>query len=78
MNEPAATPVAVTVQLPEERVQLVPTVPKAVFDEMKFTVPVGTFVRVVVSATVAVQVEVPLGRIVAGLQETVVELLSFP
>jgi hypothetical protein len=74
---PAATPVAVTVQLSEDRVQLAPTVPIAVLDEVKLTEPDGTFDGVVVSVTVTVHVEVPPGRIVLGLQETLVDALSF-
>jgi hypothetical protein len=74
---PAATPVAVTVQLPDERVQLAPTVPTAVLDEVKLTEPEGTFDGVVVSVTVTVHVEVPPGRIVLGPQETLVDVLSF-
>jgi hypothetical protein len=44
---------------------------------VKLTIPVGVFDGVVVSATVAVQVEVPVGTIVAGLQATVVVVASF-
>jgi hypothetical protein len=56
--------------------QLAPTVPTAVFEEVKPTVPVGEFEAVVVSITVAVHVEVPVGTIVAGLHATLVEVLS--
>lgn len=66
----------VTVHVPDDRLQLAPIVPAAVLDETKLTVPVGVFVDVVVSATVTVHVEVPVGTIVAGAQDTVVEVLS--
>lgn len=75
---PAATPVAVTLQEPDISVQLAVTVPTAVLDERKLTEPVGTFVDVVISTTVAVQAVVPPGRMVDGLQATVVEVLSLP
>jgi hypothetical protein len=48
-----------------------------VLDDVKLTEPVGVLAGVVVSVTVAVQVEVPPGRIVAGLQATAVDVLSF-
>ncbi len=74
---PAFRPVKVTEQLPDTRLQLATTVPTAVSDEVKLTEPVGVFAGVVASVTVAVQVEVPPGRIVLGLQATAVEVLSF-
>jgi hypothetical protein len=59
---PAATPVKVTEQLVgltvPVRVQLAPTVPTAVLDETKVTVPVGAVGVGEVSVTVAVHVEV--------------------
>ncbi len=55
---PEATPVKVTEQLPAVNMQLAPTVPTAVFDETKLTVPDGVFAAFVVSVTVAVHVEV--------------------
>ena len=66
----------VTAQLPDVNKQLAPTVPTAVFDDVKLTVPVGVFAGVVVSVTVAVQVEVAPGTIVLGLQTTLVEVVS--
>jgi hypothetical protein len=61
-----------------DNVQLAPIVlPVAVPVMVKLTVPVGVFDGVVVSATVAVQLEVPVGTIVAGLQATDVEVASF-
>lgn len=75
---PAPTPVAVTVQLPEVRLQLLLTVPTRVLDEVKVTEPVGTLDGFVVSATVVVHVDVPPGAIVVGAHETVVEVLSLP
>jgi len=73
---PAATPVKATEHLPEDRMQLAPTVPTAVLEEVKLKVPVGVFEAVVVSVTVAVQVETPVGTIEPGLQATLVEVLS--
>jgi len=75
---PAATPVNVTVHIPEDRLQLAPTVPTAVFDDVKVTVPVGVLDGVVASLTVAVQVEVAPGRTEPGLQATLVAVLSLP
>jgi len=75
---PTATPVNATVHLPEDRVQLAPTVPTPGFDETKLTLPDGTLAGVVVSVTVAVHVEVPVGTIVLGLQAALVEVLSLP
>ncbi len=79
---PAATPVNVTEQLVTlavvDNVQLAPAVPTPAFDETKLTLPVGALAAIVVSATVAVQVEVPDGIIVLGLQATPVDVLSFP
>jgi nucleoid-associated protein YgaU len=75
---PAATPVKVTVHIPEDRVQLASTVPTAVSDDVKVTAPVGVLEAVVVSLTVAVHVEVALGRIELGLQATLVAVLSLP
>jgi hypothetical protein len=74
---PGAIPVKLTEQLPDTSVQLAPTVKTAVLDETKLTVPVGVFDGFVVSVTVAVQVDVPPMIIVAGLQATAVEVLSF-
>jgi hypothetical protein len=79
---PTATPVKVAEQLVTpavvDKVQLVSTVPTAVFEETKLTLPVGALAAVVVSATVAVQVEVPVGTIVPGVQATPVDVLSLP
>lgn len=79
---PDATPVRLTEQLVTlavvDKEQLAATVPTAVFDETKLTLPVGALAGVVVSATVAVQVEIPVGMIVLGLQATLVDVLSFP
>jgi hypothetical protein len=74
---PEATPVKVTEQLPAVNIQLAPTVPTAVFDDVKLTEPVGVFAAFVVSVTVAVQLEVPLAEIELGLQTTAVAVLSF-
>jgi hypothetical protein len=75
--EPGATPVNVTEQLPvESRVQLAPTVPTVVSDELNVTLPDGIFDMEVVSETVAVQVEVPPMLMLAGAQDTEVEVLS--
>jgi hypothetical protein len=68
--------VKATWHVPDDKVQLAPTVPTAVFDDVKVTEPVGVFDRDVVSATVAVQVEAPPGTTVAGLQATPVDVLS--
>lgn len=73
---PGATPVRVTVHVPALNVQAAPTVAAAVFDEVKVTLPPGTFEGVVVSETVTVQVEVPVGTIETGLQATLVDVLS--
>lgn len=70
------TPAKETVHLPKDKVQLAPTVPTAVLDEVKLTLPPGVFAGVVVSVTVAVQVESPAGTIVLGLHATLVEVLS--
>jgi hypothetical protein len=79
---PTATPVKLTVHLVRpaavDKVQLVPTVPTPVFDETKLTLPVGALAGTVVSATVTVQVEVPVGMIMLGLQATLVDVLSLP
>ncbi len=73
---PAATPVNVVVHLPEDKVQLTPTVPVEVFEDTKLTVPPGVFDAVVVSVTVAVQVEVAAGTMALGLQTTAVDVVS--
>jgi hypothetical protein len=70
--------VSVTEQLPEDNVQLAPTVTIPVFDDVKLTVPVGVLDGVVVSATVAMQLEVPPMLTVLGLHDTVVVVLSLP
>jgi hypothetical protein len=75
---PTATPVKATLHIPEERMQVALTVPTAVFDDEKVTVPEGVLDPVVVSRTAAVQVEVALGRIELGLQAIVVAVLSLP
>ena len=74
---PGATAVKAAPQLPDARVQLATTVPTAVFDETKFTLPVGIFAAVVVSVTVAVHVEGLPMLTLAGAQATVVDVLSF-
>jgi hypothetical protein len=74
---PGATPVKIATQLPPDKAQLAATVPTAVFEDTKFTLPVGVLAGVVVSATVAVQVEVPPMLIEARLQTTVVVVASF-
>ncbi len=56
MKEPEATPVMVTVQLPDEsNAQLASIVPIVVSDETKSTVPDGMFAEFVVSVTETVQ-----------------------
>jgi len=76
--EPEATPVNATVHEPPVNEQLATTVPTVVSDEVKLRLPPGTFEAVVVSVTVAVHVEVPVGTIVVGLQPTLVDVLSLP
>ena len=67
----------ITEQLPvESRVQLAPTVPTVVSDEVKLTLPDGIFEAVVVSVTATEQDEVPVGTMEAGVQLTLVEVLS--
>jgi hypothetical protein len=78
VKPPEATPVTVTVQLPDAKVQLAPTVPTVVSDEVKLTEPDGTFDGVVVSPTVTVHVEVPPRATMDGLHETLVEVVSLP
>jgi hypothetical protein len=73
---PGAAPVNVTVQVPETRLQLAATVPTVVSDEVKVTVPVGVFEGVVVSETVAVQVEVPPMPMLVDAQDTTVDVSS--
>ena len=73
---PADTPVKATVQVPDTpRAQLAPTVPTAVFDDVKLTVPDGVFAALVVSVTVAVQVDVP-PMLIGVAHETAVDVLS--
>ena len=64
---PAATPAKSAVQVPADNVQLVATLPTPGFDDAKLTVPVGVFEGVVVSGTVAVQVDLLPEAIVLGL-----------
>jgi hypothetical protein len=73
---PAATPVNFAVHMPDESVQLAATVPAAVFEDVKVTVPVGMLEGVVVSVTVAVHVEAPVGMIVAGVHTITVDVVS--
>jgi hypothetical protein len=61
--------------LDEFNVQLAPTVPTPVLDDVKLTVPVGTFPALVVSTTVTAQKLVVLAVKEAG-QTTLVEVLS--
>jgi hypothetical protein len=65
-----------TVHLPDDRVQLAVTVPIEVLEETKLTVPPGIFDAVVVSTTVTVQEEVPVGTMVLGLQTMAMDVLS--
>lgn len=74
--EPGETPVKDTLQLPLTRGQLAPTVPTELAEDVKVTVPVGVFAALVVSVTVAVQVEVPPMLMLAGAHETEVDVLS--
>ena len=71
-------PWKVTAQLPDTRGQLAAlrTPPVVPADNVKVTVPVGVREGVVVSETVAVQVEVAPIAILFGLQTTPVEVLS--
>ena len=73
---PAATPVRAAVHLPALKVQAAATVTTPVFEEVKLTLPPGTFEGVVVSETVTVQVEIPVGTTVTGLQAIVVDVVS--
>jgi len=73
---PGATPVKATLQLPDTKVQLAATVPTAVFDDVKLTVPVAILAAFVVSVTVAVHVDVPPMLIDAGEHDTAVVVLS--
>ena len=73
-------PVNVTEQLPADRVQVLvlnepPVVPGV---RVKVTVPVGVFEAVVVSMTVATQVEVAPRATELGLQAMLVAVLSLP
>ncbi len=79
---PAAVPLRVTEQLPDDKAQLaalrVPGVPE---DNVKLTLPVGVLEALVVSATVAVTVAEQLVAPSAILQltsATLVEVLSLP
>jgi hypothetical protein len=72
---PEATPVIVTVQVPDAKVQLAPTVPTLVSDEVNVTVPLGVFAEVVVSETATEQE--PVRPAVTELGHmTLVEVLS--
>lgn len=73
---PGATPVRVTEHVPALNVQVPPTVAAPVLDEVKLTLPPGTFEGVVVSATVTEHEEAPVGTIVLGLQAILVDVLS--
>ena len=75
--EPGATPVKAAVQLPPDKMQLAATVPTAVFEDTKFTLPVAVREAVVVSVTIAVHEEVPPMLIETGAQLTAVDVLSF-
>ncbi len=66
----------VTVQLPDVKEQLAPTVPTAVFDDVKVTEPVAVLAAFVVSVTVALQLDVPPMLMLAATQETLVDVLS--
>jgi hypothetical protein len=68
--------VKIATQLPPDKAQLAATVPTAVFEDTKFTLPVAVREAVVVSVTVAVHVEVPPMLIEARLQTTAVDVLS--
>ncbi len=79
---PAAVPVKVMEQLPDDRVQLAAlSVPGVPADNVKLTLPVGMLEAVVASVTVAVTVAVQLVAPNAILQLTppmLVDVLSFP
>ncbi len=76
---PGLTPVKAAVQLPPDKMQLAElaaTVPTAVFEDTKVTLPVAVREAVVVSVTVAVHVEIPPMLIEARLQLTAVDVPS--
>ena len=73
---PGLTPVKAAVQLPPDKMQLAATVPTAVFEDTKVTLPVAVREAVVVSVTVAVHVEIPPMLIEARLQLTAVDVPS--
>lgn len=52
---PTATPVIVTVQVPDVKLQLATTVPTVVSEEVKLTVPAGILAALKLSATVTEQ-----------------------
>ena len=56
--------------------QLAPTAPTVVSEDVKLTLPDGTFAALVVSVTETVQVEVEPMLMDAGEQDTAVEVLS--
>jgi hypothetical protein len=62
--------------VPALNVQSATTLTTPVFDEVKVRVPPGTLEAVVVSATVTVQVEPPVGMIALGVQTMLVDVLS--
>ncbi len=64
-------------QLPDPfKVQLAPTVPEVVSDELKVTVPVGVIVEFVVSVTVTEQ-ELACTSVIDPGQEMDIDVLSF-
>ena len=74
---PVAAGAKSAVHLPFDKVQLEAMVPTPALDDVKLTVPVGVFEALVVSGTVAVQVDAPPIVRVLGLHETLEEVASF-
>ena len=74
---PGPTAAKVTEHWPAVSVQLVPTVPTEVSDEVKLTVALGVLSVFVMSVTVTVHVDVSVAVIVLGVQETLVDVVSF-
>ena len=77
MVVPAAAGAKSAVHLSFDKVQLEAIVPTPGFDDVKLTVPVGVFEALVVSGTVAVQVDAPPIVRVLGLHEMLEDVASF-
>jgi hypothetical protein len=74
---PAAAGAKSAVHLSFDKVQLEAMVPTPGFDDVKLTVPVGVFEALVVSGTVAVQIDAPPIVSVLGLHEILEDVASF-